>query len=237
MQGIADYEFIRPLGESNYGTNYLANAPARLGIAGRRGRRQGDRRADLRRRVPARHPGAEALQRRRLRPSGRGLRRRSARRRVLLRDGVPPARVAGEAQRRPRPRPRASPPYATRPWLPTRCTSAASPTATSSPPTSCSPTTADGSPTSACRSCCRPGMMVTGLGQIGLEFTDPAIMLGAQRLARQRHLVARRVPPLRADRARASTATCVAASRCCSCASILASSPRSSADLPEAAAS
>ena len=33
MQGIADYEFIRPLGESNYGTNYLANAPARLGIA------------------------------------------------------------------------------------------------------------------------------------------------------------------------------------------------------------
>ena len=33
MQGIADYEFIRPLGESNYGTNYLATAPARLGIA------------------------------------------------------------------------------------------------------------------------------------------------------------------------------------------------------------
>ncbi|WP_183096225.1 protein kinase domain-containing protein [Nocardioides stalactiti] len=33
MQGIADYEFIRALGESNYGTNYLANAPARLGIA------------------------------------------------------------------------------------------------------------------------------------------------------------------------------------------------------------
>lgn len=32
MQGIADYEFIRPLGESNYGTNYLAKAPARLGI-------------------------------------------------------------------------------------------------------------------------------------------------------------------------------------------------------------
>src|SRR5215203_444557 len=32
VQGIADYEFIRPLGESNYGTNYLANAPARLGI-------------------------------------------------------------------------------------------------------------------------------------------------------------------------------------------------------------
>lgn len=33
MQGIADYEFVRPLGESNYGTNYLATAPARLGIA------------------------------------------------------------------------------------------------------------------------------------------------------------------------------------------------------------
>jgi serine/threonine protein kinase len=33
VQGIADYEFIRPLGESNYGTNYLANTPARLGIA------------------------------------------------------------------------------------------------------------------------------------------------------------------------------------------------------------
>jgi serine/threonine protein kinase len=32
MQGIADYEFIRPLGESNYGTNYLARTPARLGI-------------------------------------------------------------------------------------------------------------------------------------------------------------------------------------------------------------
>lgn len=32
MQGIADYEFIRPLGESNYGNNYLAKAPARLGI-------------------------------------------------------------------------------------------------------------------------------------------------------------------------------------------------------------
>ncbi|UMG91783.1 protein kinase [Nocardioides sp. TF02-7] len=33
MQGIADYDFIRPLGESNYGTNYLAQAPARLGVA------------------------------------------------------------------------------------------------------------------------------------------------------------------------------------------------------------
>ena len=32
MQGIADYEFVRPLGEANYGTNYLATAPARLGI-------------------------------------------------------------------------------------------------------------------------------------------------------------------------------------------------------------
>lgn len=32
MQGIADYVFVRPLGESNYGTNYLATAPARLGI-------------------------------------------------------------------------------------------------------------------------------------------------------------------------------------------------------------
>ena len=32
MQGIADYEFVRPLGESNYGTNYLAKTPARLGI-------------------------------------------------------------------------------------------------------------------------------------------------------------------------------------------------------------
>ena len=32
MQGIADYEFVRPLGESNYGTNYLASAPSRLGI-------------------------------------------------------------------------------------------------------------------------------------------------------------------------------------------------------------
>jgi len=33
VQGIADYQFIRPLGESNYGTNYLATPPARLGIA------------------------------------------------------------------------------------------------------------------------------------------------------------------------------------------------------------
>ena len=32
MQGIADYQFVRALGESNYGTNYLAQAPARLGI-------------------------------------------------------------------------------------------------------------------------------------------------------------------------------------------------------------
>ncbi len=32
VQGIADYEFIRPLGEANYGTNYLATAPARLNI-------------------------------------------------------------------------------------------------------------------------------------------------------------------------------------------------------------
>lgn len=32
MDGIADYEFERPLGESNYGTNYLARTPARLGI-------------------------------------------------------------------------------------------------------------------------------------------------------------------------------------------------------------
>ena len=32
VQGIADYEFIRPLGESNYGTNYLAKAPSRLGV-------------------------------------------------------------------------------------------------------------------------------------------------------------------------------------------------------------
>ncbi len=33
MQGIADYQFIRALGASNYGTNYLATPPARLGIA------------------------------------------------------------------------------------------------------------------------------------------------------------------------------------------------------------
>jgi serine/threonine protein kinase len=33
VQGIADYQFIRPLGESNYGTNYLATPPGRLGIA------------------------------------------------------------------------------------------------------------------------------------------------------------------------------------------------------------
>lgn len=33
MQGIADYDFVRPLGEANYGTNYLAAAPSRLGIA------------------------------------------------------------------------------------------------------------------------------------------------------------------------------------------------------------
>ena len=32
MKGIADYEFVRPLGESNYGANYLATTPARLGI-------------------------------------------------------------------------------------------------------------------------------------------------------------------------------------------------------------
>lgn len=32
MKGIADYEFVRPLGVSNYGTNYLASAPERLGI-------------------------------------------------------------------------------------------------------------------------------------------------------------------------------------------------------------
>lgn len=34
MHGIADYEFVRPLGEANYGTNYLAAAPARLAIDG-----------------------------------------------------------------------------------------------------------------------------------------------------------------------------------------------------------
>src|SRR5688572_22635711 len=33
VQGIADYQFVRPLGESNYGTNYLATPPGRLGIA------------------------------------------------------------------------------------------------------------------------------------------------------------------------------------------------------------
>lgn len=33
MQGIADYEFIDELGESNYGLNYLARTPARLGLA------------------------------------------------------------------------------------------------------------------------------------------------------------------------------------------------------------
>ena len=33
MDGIADYVFVRPLGESNYGTNYLATPPTRLGIA------------------------------------------------------------------------------------------------------------------------------------------------------------------------------------------------------------
>ena len=33
MQGIADYEFIERLGESHYGQNYLARAPERLGIA------------------------------------------------------------------------------------------------------------------------------------------------------------------------------------------------------------
>ena len=33
MDRIADYEFIRPLGEANYGTNYLASTPSRLGIA------------------------------------------------------------------------------------------------------------------------------------------------------------------------------------------------------------
>jgi serine/threonine protein kinase len=32
MQGIADYEFVRQIGESNYGENFLALAPARLGI-------------------------------------------------------------------------------------------------------------------------------------------------------------------------------------------------------------
>ncbi len=32
MQGIADYEFVRRLGEANYGTNFLAATPARLGI-------------------------------------------------------------------------------------------------------------------------------------------------------------------------------------------------------------
>lgn len=32
MEGIADYRFVRPLGESNYGTNHLATTPARLGI-------------------------------------------------------------------------------------------------------------------------------------------------------------------------------------------------------------
>lgn len=36
MQGIADYEFIDELGESNYGLNYLATTPQRLGLpAGR----------------------------------------------------------------------------------------------------------------------------------------------------------------------------------------------------------
>ena len=32
MQAIADYEFIRLIGESNYGENYLAKPPPRLGI-------------------------------------------------------------------------------------------------------------------------------------------------------------------------------------------------------------
>jgi serine/threonine protein kinase len=33
MQAIADYQFVRRLGDSNYGENYLARAPARLGIS------------------------------------------------------------------------------------------------------------------------------------------------------------------------------------------------------------
>ena len=32
MQGIADYEFIRPVGEANYGNFYLARTPARLPV-------------------------------------------------------------------------------------------------------------------------------------------------------------------------------------------------------------
>jgi serine/threonine protein kinase len=33
MHGIADYEFVRRLGDSNYGENYLSRTPARLGIS------------------------------------------------------------------------------------------------------------------------------------------------------------------------------------------------------------
>lgn len=32
MQGIADYEFLGALGDANYGTNHLARPPARLGL-------------------------------------------------------------------------------------------------------------------------------------------------------------------------------------------------------------
>ncbi len=34
MQGIADYEFIRPLGDGNHGSFWLAKPPARLGLSG-----------------------------------------------------------------------------------------------------------------------------------------------------------------------------------------------------------
>ena len=84
-----------------------------------------------------------------------------------------PGRDAGAGARRTRGR-------ATLPSPRTPCTSAASPTATSSPPTSCSPTTAAGSSDLGLSQLLSPGMVVTGLGQIGLEFTDPAIMLGAE---------------------------------------------------------
>ena len=235
MQGIADYEFVRPLGESNYGTNYLANDASAPWHRGRRGRRQGDRRADVRRRVPTRHPRAEALQRRRLRPAGRGLRRRSTRRRVLLRDGVPPARLAREAQRGPRPgravaavRDAALAAHALhergiahRDIKPANILLAD-----------------DGGRLSdlGLSQLLSPGMVMTGLGQIGLEFTDPPIMLGAGSLARQRHLVAGRLPPLRPDRARRLRRPAAAPSRCCSCASILASQPTLAPDLSPAAA-
>ena len=201
MQGIADYEFIRPLGESNYGTNYLANAPARLGIAAaevvvkviagptsddafRRATRELKHFsvADSDRLVAVydagRHGGAfyyamEYLPLGSLEKPNVAL--DPGRAVAAVRDAALAAHALHERG------------IAHRDIKPANILIAD-----------------DGGRLAdlGLSQLLSPGMVMTGLGQIGLEFTDPQIMLGAGSVARQRHLVARCVPPLRPDRAR-----------------------------------